>query len=65
MQIRRPPGYQIYLLTIWVSGPNGEITVRVFLEEARTGIRYGFTSLEDLIEFLEERMLEISNCAGR
>jgi hypothetical protein len=47
--------YRSYLLRIWVSGEKGQTEWRVQLQDARTGQRFGFSSLERLIAFLEDQ----------
>jgi len=56
-----PPVYLAYLLRLWQTGQGDQPVWRASLEEAGNGIRYGFSSLEELVEFLKERLAE----AGR
>ena len=51
----KPPRYRSYLLTFWEErsrDPDAPAVWRFSLEEARTGQRRGFASLEALVAFL-------------
>jgi hypothetical protein len=47
--------YLAYLLRLWRVGSGEGATWRGSLEDAHTGERHGFASLEDLFVFLRER----------
>ena len=57
----RPPHYRSYLLTVWeerseeLEAPS---SWRFSLEEARTGQRRGFASLEALLVFLRTELVD-------
>lgn len=48
------PMYQSYLLRLWRTAKYGKNTWQARLEEPRTGLSYGFSSLEDLFGFLRK-----------
>jgi hypothetical protein len=54
MPSRESPQRQTYLLRIWAEPPSspGERTLRIVLQEVRTGHRAGFGSLDALVEYL-------------
>ena len=56
-----PPVYLAYLLRLWQTGQGDQPVYRASLEKAGNGTRYGFSSLEELVDFLKERLAE----AGR
>ncbi len=45
-------GYRSFLLRLWCVRRNGEHTLRVSLEDPRTGRKHFFTNMETLYEFL-------------
>jgi hypothetical protein len=47
-----------YLLRLWQVGGEEGLVWRASLESARTGERHGFTSLDDLFDFLRQRIEE-------
>jgi hypothetical protein len=53
-----PESYQAYLLRIWLESHPGMNDLppdwRFSLEDARSGVRRGFSSLETLADFLRE-----------
>ena len=53
-----PPVYLAYLLRLWQTGQGDQPAYRDSLEEAGNGIRYGFGSLDELVEFLKARLSE-------
>jgi hypothetical protein len=53
--VTQKPQYYSYLLRMWVSGEKGQTEWRVQLQDARTGERLGFSSLERLFAFLEDQ----------
>lgn len=53
MTTKRSP-YLAYLLRLWQVGSGGESTWRASLENAHTGERQGFASLDDLFRFLRQ-----------
>ncbi len=54
MTLQRP-GYQAYLLRLWQVRNGEETHWRASLQNAHTGERQGFASLEALFEFLRTR----------
>lgn len=48
-------GYLAYMLRLWQAGGNGEHAWRASLESPHTGERQGFSNLELLFAFLEEK----------
>ena len=55
------PGYQAYLLRLWQVRNGDESHWRVSLQDAHTGERHGFASVEALLEFLRARTAGISD----
>lgn len=49
------PRYLAYMLRLWQVRDKEKIIWRASLEDARTGERRGFASLESLFEFLKEQ----------
>ncbi|CAG0943246.1 hypothetical protein ANRL1_01260 [Anaerolineae bacterium] len=49
------PRYLAYMLRLWQVRDNDEVLWRVSLEDAHTGERHGFASLEMLFAFLREQ----------
>ncbi len=52
---------RIYLLYVWTEQREGQdepALLRIALEEPHTGRRWGFSSVEDLVEFVEEVLME-------
>ena len=49
-------GYLAYLLRIWQVTDAGKLVWRASLEDAHTGERQGFASLDALVAFLWEQM---------
>ena len=43
---------RLYMLRIWIEEEDTQAPWRALLEDARTGHRWGFTRLEELIAFL-------------
>jgi hypothetical protein len=54
------PRYHSYLLRLWLAGDDQAPLWRISLENAQTGERRGFASLEELLIFLKEEMGEKS-----
>jgi hypothetical protein len=57
----KPPCYWSYVLTVWEernSNPNAPPTWRFSLEDARTGQRRGFASLEALVAALQQQIAD-------
>jgi len=52
------PVYLAYLLRLWQTGKWNQPVYHASLEETGNGIRYGFGSLEELVEFLKARLSE-------
>lgn len=53
-----PPRYHAYLLRFWeerLQGEGGAVIWRFSLEDASSGKRRGFASLEALLAFLQEQ----------
>ena len=56
-----PPKYQTYILKCWQERSEGEestLIVRFSLEETTTQVRYGFKSLEEMTNFLQQQCVE-------
>lgn len=49
---KRGPIYHSYLLRMWPAGNKGQTPWRASLDNSRTGERIGFSSLEELFDFL-------------
>jgi hypothetical protein len=49
------PRYLAFMLRLWQVRENGEFAWRASLEDAHTGERRGFSSLEMLIAFLRQQ----------
>ena len=50
------PLYRSYLLRLWTSVHNGEVIWRASLEDANTGERLGFATLERMFDFLRTQV---------
>jgi hypothetical protein len=50
-----PEGYLAYMLRLWQASDNDGTAWRASLESPHTGERHGFSSLELLFAFLEEK----------
>jgi hypothetical protein len=50
-----PEGYLAYMLRLWQASDNDGSAWRASLESPHTGERHGFSSLELLFAFLEEK----------
>lgn len=48
------PAYRAYLLRLWQVRSGGHLVWRASIEDAHTGMRLGFASLEQLIDFLQQ-----------
>ena len=46
--------YKVYLLRIWQVGEKGECEIRAMLEDPRTHETVGFSSLAELLQYLEK-----------
>ena len=54
----KPPRHRTYLLRCWEEREEEDVSRwRVSLEDARTGARRGFVSLEDMFAFLQGSIL--------
>ena len=53
--------YLSYLLRLWQAQGKDDLVWRASLEGARTGERLGFTTLEDLFDFVREQTLDGSD----
>jgi hypothetical protein len=51
----REPRYLAYMLRLWQARDKDKMLWRASLEDARTGERHGFGSLEMLFAFLQEQ----------
>ena len=47
-----PPNYQAYLLRLWQAGDGDQPQWRASLEDPRSGEVKGFSSLEEMFEFI-------------
>ena len=47
--------YSSYLLRLWLTPSGGGLVLRASLESAQTGERVGFTSLDELSDFLQRQ----------
>jgi hypothetical protein len=59
--LKTPPNYRVYLLRLWEEHTPAAAqrrTWRFSLEDLETGRRHGFTTLRDLLAFLEQRLDE-------
>lgn len=54
--IRQEGRYVSYLLRMWQGQSGGERVWRASLESPRTGERWGFAALDDLLGFLREHI---------
>ena len=52
---RDQPDCLSYLLRLWPERPNDELVWRASLESAMRLQRWGFASLDDLVDFLRQR----------
>jgi hypothetical protein len=50
--------YRYYLLRLWRAGEEGAPALRILLVSPHTGERWSFTSLAEMVEFLEREMGE-------
>jgi hypothetical protein len=57
-------GYLAYMLRLWQAGSDGGFVWRASLESPHTGERQGFSNLELLFAFLEEKTAEYLQSAG-
>jgi len=55
------PRYLAYMLRLWQVRDHDELTWRASLEDAHTGERRGFASLEMLVAFLREQTRDDRN----
>jgi hypothetical protein len=54
-EVKNDRKYLSYLLRLWRVEEDGEILWRASLEVTQSGERFGFASLENLLEFLKEQ----------
>lgn len=57
-------GYRAYLLRLWQDPGAGSTRWRASLEDSRTGIRLGFSSIARLHDFLLDQTGEASQAPG-
>ena len=53
-----PPHYQTFILKCWQERSEGQenaLLLRFSLEDTATQVRYGFQSLEEMFDFLQQR----------
>jgi hypothetical protein len=62
---RKAAIYRTYLLRLWQPDASGTGGWRVSLEDPRTGERVGFAGLEELFDFLMQRVEHMSACAAQ
>ena len=63
----RPGRYHAYMLRLWEErgdAPNLPGTWRCSLEDAHTGEKHGFGSLEALLAFLRKRVTDVNESSG-
>ena len=56
----KPPRYRSFLFTFWEErsqNPDASVVWRFSLTDSRTGQRYGFASLEEMIAFLKKELV--------
>jgi hypothetical protein len=56
--------YMAYLLRLWHTGPGESAGWHASLQDAQTGLRMGFASLDDAVAYLKQRMGEGRGGAG-
>lgn len=49
------PGYQSYLLRLWLVKDNDKMNWRASLESPQSGAHYNFATLKDLFDFLHQQ----------
>lgn len=59
----KPVTYRTYLLRLWQPDASGTCGWRASLEDPWTGERVGFAGLEELFDFLMQRVEHMSACA--
>ena len=52
------PLYLSYLLRLWLAGDGDQPQWRFSLEDPLSGERFGFNNLEELVEFLRQKIEE-------
>ena len=53
--MEKDPRYFSYLLRVWLEGDRDQPTWRASLEDTHSGERVGFSSLETLCQFLDQK----------
>ena len=51
--------YRSYLIRLWPKEREGDLACRATLDSVKTGERYDFATLEDLLTFLREEEVEL------
>lgn len=57
--------YKVYLLRIWQVGEQGEHKIRAMLEDPRTHETVGFSSLAELLQYLEKAQIFFQATEGQ
>ena len=57
--------YKVYLLRIWQVGEKGEREIRAMLEDPRTHEIVGFSSLAELLQYLEKTQIDVQATKGQ
>ncbi len=57
--------YKVYLLRIWQVGEQGERGIRAMLEDPRTHETIGFSSLAELLQYLEKAQIFVQATEGQ
>jgi len=57
--------YKVYLLRIWQVGEKGERETRAMLEDPRTHETVGFSSLAELLQYLEKTQIWVQVTEGQ
>lgn len=55
---RHSASYRVYMLRVWRENSSSSGSLRLTLEDTRTGDRVGFTNWEKLATYLEEKIEE-------
>jgi hypothetical protein len=54
--MHKRPSYHSYLIQIWWSEKSGKASWQMMLVNPHTDERHGFTSLEELLSFLQQEL---------
>ncbi len=57
---RREPNYFVYMIRVWSDSEQDTDAIRLTAENTRTGQRTGFTSWEELVQYLQKHTIEPS-----